>query len=59
MITYISPINMVAEDNQLYFAYKSPLVAILLSTNKQLMFERLITKTIYKYESYKPSTLFV
>ena len=25
MITYISPINMVAEDNHLYFAYKSPL----------------------------------
>ena len=25
MITYISPINMVAEDNLLYFAYKSPL----------------------------------
>ena len=24
MITYISPINMVAEDNHLYFAYKSP-----------------------------------
>ena len=23
MITYISPINMVAEDNHLYFAYKS------------------------------------
>ena len=25
MITNISPINMVAEDNHLYFAYKSPL----------------------------------
>ena len=25
MITYISPINMVAEDNHLYFAYKSPM----------------------------------
>ena len=25
MIIYISPINMVAEDNHLYFAYKSPL----------------------------------
>ena len=25
MITYISPINLVAEDNHLYFAYKSPL----------------------------------
>ena len=25
MITYISPINMVAEDNHLYFAYKSAL----------------------------------
>ena len=25
MITYVSPINMVAEDNHLYFAYKSPL----------------------------------
>ena len=25
MITYISPINMVAEDNHLYFAYTSPL----------------------------------
>ena len=25
MITYISPINMVAEDIHLYFAYKSPL----------------------------------
>ena len=25
MITYISPINMVAEDNHIYFAYKSPL----------------------------------
>ena len=25
MITYISPINMVAEDNHLYFAYESPL----------------------------------
>ena len=25
MITYISPINMVAEYNHLYFAYKSPL----------------------------------
>ena len=25
MITYFSPINMVAEDNHLYFAYKSPL----------------------------------
>ena len=25
MITYISPINMVAKDNHLYFAYKSPL----------------------------------
>ena len=25
MITYISPINMVAENNHLYFAYKSPL----------------------------------
>ena len=25
MITYISPINMVAEDNHLYFAYKSTL----------------------------------
>ena len=25
MITYISPINIVAEDNHLYFAYKSPL----------------------------------
>ena len=25
IITYISPINMVAEDNHLYFAYKSPL----------------------------------
>ena len=25
MITYISPINMVAEDDHLYFAYKSPL----------------------------------
>ena len=25
MITYISPINMVAEDSHLYFAYKSPL----------------------------------
>ena len=25
MITYISPINMVAEENHLYFAYKSPL----------------------------------
>ena len=25
MITYISPLNMVAEDNHLYFAYKSPL----------------------------------
>ena len=25
MITHISPINMVAEDNHLYFAYKSPL----------------------------------
>ena len=24
MITYNSPINMVAEDNHLYFAYKSP-----------------------------------
>ena len=24
-ITYISPINMVAEDNHLYFAYNSPL----------------------------------
>ena len=28
MITYISPINMVAEDNHLYFAYKSPLGSI-------------------------------
>ena len=28
MITYISPINIVAEDNHLYFAYKSPLGAI-------------------------------
>ena len=25
MITYISPTNMVAEDNHLYFAFKSPL----------------------------------
>ena len=25
MITYISPINMVAEDYHLYFVYKSPL----------------------------------
>ena len=25
MITYISTINMVSEDNHLYFAYKSPL----------------------------------
>ena len=25
MFTYISPINMIAEDNHLYFAYKSPL----------------------------------
>ena len=25
IITYISPINIVAEDNHLYFAYKSPL----------------------------------
>ena len=25
MIIYISPKNMVAEDNHLYFAYKSPL----------------------------------
>ena len=25
MITYISPKNMAAEDNHLYFAYKSPL----------------------------------
>ena len=29
MITYISPINMVAEDNHLYFAYKSPLGCVL------------------------------
>ena len=28
MITYISPINMVAEDNHLYFAYKSPLGSV-------------------------------
>ena len=28
MITNISPINMVAEDNHLYFAYKSPLGCI-------------------------------
>ena len=25
MITYLSPINMIAEDNHLYVAYKSPL----------------------------------
>ena len=29
MITYISPINVVAEDNHLYFAYKSPLGRVL------------------------------
>ena len=29
MITYISPINMVAEDNHLYFAYKSTLYTVL------------------------------
>ena len=28
MITYISPINMAAGDNHLYFAYKSPLGGI-------------------------------
>ena len=32
MITYISPINMVAEDNHLYFAYKSPLGVVLSAT---------------------------
>ena len=32
MITYISPINMVAKDNHLYFAYKSPLGAALVET---------------------------
>ena len=31
MITYISPINMVAEDNHLYFAYKSPLGTMFIS----------------------------
>ena len=31
MITYISLINMVAEDNHLYFAYKSPLGCWLLA----------------------------
>ena len=34
MITYISPINMVAEDNHLYFAYKSPLGCLPLITKR-------------------------
>ena len=38
MITYISPINMVAEDNHLYFAYKSPLGRNFWRNNKRIIF---------------------
>ena len=43
MITYISPINMVAEDNHLYFAYKSPLGIV-------EMFVNFMNELIVKYK---------
>ena len=41
MITYISPINMVAEDNHLYFAYKSPLGTFNTIDSKNLAIQNL------------------
>ena len=47
MITYISPINMVAEDNHLYFAYKSPLCNLI----KKIKINNLLRKS---HSSYFP-----
>ena len=41
MITYISPINMVAEDNHLYFANKSPLGTFNTIDSKNLAIQNL------------------
>ena len=46
MITYISPINMVAEDNHLYFAYKSPLGSKIWSYACVIYYKRILFKLL-------------